>query len=333
MAGLCHTGTSRVGLTGLVLAWTRHRDKPRSERPSNDHLHPSVRGIRNGGHAHVRTGWDDDRTAGTVALRAPALTISCMERDAAAMMESPARPLRLFGVSGKMGSGKDSLAMRALELAGVSAPVQINLADAIRDELDSCFESYRQGGRPALEAHVGSLPGGHSCEPDALAQQALLIDAVIAEVDAESTDQPASSRTRTANVRRGLQGLASIVRSADRGFWVNRLITKIGGLDRSVTSIVTTDIREPGEVVYLSAAGYFIVRVNVTKETQLSRLQGRDGITVDDAALNHPNETALDSMTVTVADAIDMTIDNDGDLESAAQIVAARLVSAWGDRP
>ena len=176
---------------------------------------------------------------------------------------------RRLAVSGKMGSGKDTLAHRALELVGAGAVVQLNIGDAIRAELDACFAAYRDGGAGTLDAQFATLPSSSD---------------LLERVDALDTD----------------------------------------------ALVLTSDVREPLEVLALREAGYVIVRVEVTEETQIERLTGRDGLIASTAALRHPNECALDDPTPEVLAAYAAVVANDGELDDAARAVAATLSGHWG---
>lgn len=243
----------------------------------------------------------------------------------------PVRPqtnLQVLGLSGKMASGKDSVGARALEILGVE-PVRLNIGDAIRAELDTCLERHRRSGSAGVRDHLLTLIGDKAL--DDLTVSAL--EDVYAAVAVAATDfidgKQVTAYSRTPEIRKGLQQLAYAVRRYDPGFWVDNLVKRLDSLTPDGRPVLISDVREPLEVLALARAGAAVVRINVTQETQIARLSGRDGIAVDQVALNHPNETALDDLDVELSRAFALIISNDGELEPTAQAVAASLRKRW----
>lgn len=237
---------------------------------------------------------------------------------------------RLLAVSGKMASGKDAVAAAALELTGHAPVARINIGDAIRAELDQLLDTYRTRGHAALTEHLQALVAAAPAEsrPDALAiadrLDQLFVVALTATPDLNATMRTNASRAL-------LQELARLHRLSDPGVWVRRHIERaVPASQHSV--VLTTDVREIDELLALAAAGFILVRVVVSPETQRARLEGRDGIKVDPVTLLHPNETALDRLTGSLADAFDLYIDNNGDLRVAASTLASLLEERWGSQ-
>lgn len=226
-----------------------------------------------------------------------------------------------------MASGKDSVGARALEILGIE-PVRLNIGDAIRAELDKCLNIQRTYGTSAVRAHLHEMIGS---EADELTQSAL--DDVVTALEAATRDEPSEAAvtayTRTPEIRRGLQQLAFAVRRIDERFWVDRIITRLATEVPAGRTVLVSDVREPLEVEAMAAAGAAVVRITVSEQTQITRLAGRDNITVDRTALNHPNETALDLLSDELTAAFALIISNDGELEDTAQSVAASLRKRW----
>ena len=119
-------------------------------------------------------------------------------------------------------------------------------------------------------------------------------------------------------MRRGLQYLGSQVRRAqDPDHWVRRaqreaVVALAGG-----EAFTFTDVRFPTEVHGLQTLGARVVRLSITRATQLERLRLRDGLAADPDALYHDTETALEGF-----DGFDEVLDNERPLdEVVAQVL------------
>ena len=235
---------------------------------------------------------------------------------------------RLLAVSGKMASGKDAVAEAALAAAGFTEIRRLKIADAIRFTLDEYLRLNREHRShlvARLDAVAASVPTGKLDLAAALTRRLLDLFAV---VSASGPDLRAQDRTNTA--RALLQDLARLHRLADPDVWVKTHIERLATVTEPGVVVLTTDVREPNEVLTLRRHGYVLARIVVSPEVQLQRLRSRDGIIVDPATLVHPNETALDRISGEVADAFDMFIDNDGELGVAAAALGQLLTTRWG---
>jgi dephospho-CoA kinase len=243
----------------------------------------------------------------------PSGTIITTPTFEVAVTTPPPAPRRL-AVSGKMASGKDTVAKAAVAQLGLR-PVRINLADAIRAELAECFH-VADASPHLLDAYLERLdPDG--LHPDHLEQ--------LAQVCRSGGDV----NRRSTAVRVGLQQLAWLARQQDPDIWIRR---HRDAVERATLGddevIVTTDVREAPEVLALDAAGFVVVRLEVSSDAQRRRLASRDQL-VPDHTLTHPNETALDTPTAAVSRAWAAVIDNDGPLEVAARQLADVLAERW----
>jgi hypothetical protein len=219
------------------------------------------------------------------------------------------RAVRRLAVSGKMASGKDAVAAEALRRLGLE-PRRVNLADAIRAEVQHCYDL---GGYDAVVHHLRRRdPAGTHRD---------LIDTV-----AHITGAGGDAQARTAANRVALQQLAHLYRLDDPTIWVRRHREAVEAAGTTVVS--TTDVRQPDEVVAVHDAGFIVVRLHVTADTQRQRLMTRDGLVVDET-VNHPNETALDAPHPSVLARIDAHISNDGTLDAAADLLVELLADRW----
>jgi predicted kinase len=222
---------------------------------------------------------------------------------------------RRLAVSGKMASGKDAVAMAAIERLGLDA-VRVNLADAIRAELAECFRVAAE--EPEQLTGVLSRFDPGNAHPDQLDQ---LQRACLAGGDVD---------VRTTAVRVGLQQLAWLARHTDPGIWIrrHRAAVRAAAATHPEAVIVTTDVREAAEVIALADAGFVVVRLHVSEEIQRQRLASRDQL-IPDHTLTHPNETALDEPPAAVQRRWSAVIDNDGPLDVAATRLADLLAKRW----
>ncbi len=126
---------------------------------------------------------------------------------------------------------------------------------------------------------------------------------------------------RTSAVRSALQYWGTEVRRASQPtYWVDKAVE--AALTELAEGVVPyfTDVRFPDEATGLQAIGYRLVRVEVTRATQRSRLANRDGIALCRSAIEHSSETALDDF-----DGFDIVVSNDGELDTASDQVLKSL--------
>lgn len=226
------------------------------------------------------------------------------------------QPMRL-AVSGKMASGKDTVAMRAIAQLGLPAH-RVNIADAIRARLQTVYDLGRADPEK-IRQHLSDWSG--LPEDDDIIEQIVRV---------AHGGQDANSRT--AGNRIALQQLALLGRRRQPGMWREAHLAAVEASEKDGVVTVTTDVREPDEVRALKAAGFILVRLVVDETTQLRRLRQRDGL-APDHSLHHPNETALDSVDDRtdreLADMFDLIVTNDGTAAKAARKVADLLADRW----
>lgn len=71
--------------------------------------------------------------------------------------------------------------------------------------------------------------------------------------------------------RKLLQNLGQTLREFDKNVWINVVVNKINNLDSDV-HILIDDLRMPNEYEVLKQLGFIIVRLEVSKQTQIERL-------------------------------------------------------------
>lgn len=229
-----------------------------------------------------------------------------------------------------MASGKDYVAKEALRLAGYTDILHLNIADAIRLELDRLLNLYHSQGSGALLEELNKIT--LQLPKEDLDSATSIIENLTALFKQSSPQLSATTRTNT--TRSLLQELARLYRLAHPGFWVRSHLSRIDqliaeGRFNEKTVLLTTDLREVDELIALKRYGFTIVRVLVDREIQIKRLAKRDGLTADPQSLNHPNETALDELTPDLNSLFDLKIENNGIVTTPALALSALLNDRW----
>lgn len=225
----------------------------------------------------------------------------------------------VLGFSGKKGSGKDTFGMsfqgkmdRRLGLP----TAQIAFADSLKREATEVIEVVRAiwsaplGSRAAM---TGDLRAAFALTSD---QASDIIEALQGEPD-DSTGW-----TRSPKVWWLLRYLGTEVRqSQDVDYWVKKAFVEIARNAASGISTVITDVRFLHETRFIHAINGYLVRIDVSPETQQRRLMGRDNIQANIEALQHPSETQLDDY-----EGFHQRVDNnaDGHLETVLEIAFLR---------
>jgi dephospho-CoA kinase len=222
--------------------------------------------------------------------------------------------MRRLALSGKMASGKDTIARAALNELGLDH-VRINLADAIRHELQHCYD-LADTDPELVRAHLSPWAANdHEHE---------IVDQLVS-IARSNRD----AWERTSATRLGLQQLAWLGRQHQPDLWIARhrhqIDTWTAGTspdESGLPVLLTTDVREADEVHALHQAGYLLVRLLVDPAVQRRRLRQRDQLTADHS-VTHPNETALDELDGPLAACFAAVIDNNHrQADTVAQLVA-----------
>lgn len=229
-----------------------------------------------------------------------------------------AEKLPLVAFSGWLASGKDHIA-RAL-YRDLSIPVShLSFATAIRGELDELMVLLTGSGTQQEAATqisaIMEMP-----KPEAWTLCQLLLDGQPLD-SARDRLAGLDAYQRTPAIRRALQYLGLEVRRAqDQDYWVHRAqetaITELA-CGRAFTF---TDVRLPNEVSGLQVIGVKVIRLEISRATQLARLASRDGLGPDPAALKHGTETALDEYT-----GFDLVCNNEAPLEVVVEQILDHL--------
>lgn len=233
-----------------------------------------------------------------------------------------ARTLPLVSFSGWLLSGKDTVALTTYRRLGVPHR-HLSFASGIKAELDEVIGILRVSDDEldAAQAVADSMEIAHD-HASMLVQ--LVLDGTRLD-EAREALQVLDAHQRTHGIRRGLQYLGSeIRRAADPSYWV-RQAQRAAVLELAEgRAFVFTDARLPNEVRGLQALGSKVVRLTISRDTQLARLRDRDGLDADPAALYHSTETSLESF-----DGFDLVLDNERPLDDVVDEIVAATGTWW----
>lgn len=234
--------------------------------------------------------------------------------------------VHLVGLSGKLASGKDTVAPLVMDMLGARRREHMSFATVLKDEGDAILASIRSWAGlqcvsapllPVQRVDLGRYLATTHQIPFEKAVEFFAGDVA----DAAIGDVGLHARARTPVTRAFLQKLGTDVRRAqDDLYWVKRTVGPAAAAMATGTSVFFTDVRFPNEADAVRALGGTLIRLDVTEQTQRERLRARDGLELDVAAGAHPSETALDDYA-----GFDVRVSNDGPLEETLASIAAIL--------
>lgn len=215
-------------------------------------------------------------------------------------------------VSGRLASGKDTVAEAVMKRIGRTDAIRVSFASALRKEMDQLIDAVRLEGIHAAETVVARV--GNITVEQARNTAALIRDALAA-------DPTVHSHVRTREIRLALQEWGTDVRRrSDDSYWVKQAMRHIVELVATGRAVYVTDARFPNEVDATRNLGFLAVRLEVALPVRAARLMARDGLTIDPAAENHPSEKELETYP-----GFDLWVDNSGELDASVEHVVSVL--------
>lgn len=199
------------------------------------------------------------------------------------------REVVFLAVSGKMGSGKDTLAPRILDALGYVERDLHFFAAALKEEVNQVIALFLDT-RNQSTADVERLLAEKQDIPASDAEY--IVRALRSDVlDGAVT----TAYDRTPSVRKALQYWGTEVRrSQDPQYWVKKAVSRAAEGLAAGRSVYATDVRFKNEADAVLACGGLLPRLNITRETQDARIKERDGIVLTEEARTHLSETDLD---------------------------------------
>jgi len=196
---------------------------------------------------------------------------------------------RFIAVSGKIGSGKDTVAPLVISSLGINPDdsIQEFFARPLKSEIDQVIKIVR--------SHLNIEKAVFVVSKEMKVPYAKSLKTVAFIHEEVSKDHSLTAYSRTSGIRRALQYWGTEVRrEQDPDYWVKRAMKSVYHELALGKSVYITDARFPNELIAASNALGKTIRLDVSYEEQSRRIKNRDGISVSEEAKNHPSETSLD---------------------------------------
>ena len=208
----------------------------------------------------------------------------------------------LVGISGKMGSGKDTAASLLAEMIhrrGDKVVIR-SLADGLKDEVARIvtYALMSQSEQDFCDSVI-SWSGISSIQAQELLKALHPLIASLLEQKVEPNEVTAELLYRNPAdkplVREVLKFWGNDVRRAQNpDHWVDMAAGYVTEQSNMGVSCIIPDVRRQNEAGFIKDAGGLLVRLNVSEEEQRRRLLSRDNKLSDRSAFTHITETDLD---------------------------------------
>lgn len=199
---------------------------------------------------------------------------------------------KLLTISGKIGSGKDTVAPMILDLLNVDKERRGHdfFAKPLKEEINQVIyyiltseDIDTASNQISKELNV---PLDHAFETTEILWNDVKQGVITTSYD------------RTPSTRQALQFWGTGVRRAqDDKYWVKKAIRNVLTVVAAGHTVYVTDSRFPNEVESIADSGGVTIRLNVSPEEQARRISDRDGLQISEEARNHVSETSLDDYT------------------------------------
>lgn len=210
-----------------------------------------------------------------------------MEQVYAAIKNIQDKSVVLVGVSGKIASGKDTIAPLVVSELGYSFPEGLSFADHLKNELKQIITIVNKSQYYAQAEHFVKI--------DMYPKNSYYKEVVEALYDPIKSGEITNQYSRHPQFRRAIQIWATEVRRAeDPLYWVRQTARDVVAELARKRSVEISDVRFPNEADFITDLRGVLVRLNISQEEQIKRMIKRDKYTPDLKNLVHPSETALD---------------------------------------
>lgn len=192
---------------------------------------------------------------------------------------------KLYVISGKIGSGKDTIAEIFMDRE--EKPFHEFFARPLKIEVQEVFDIIRSSNN-VDEAVSQMMEQMNIDEEKAVQECKYLYDEVRSNLEL-------TAYIKTVNVRKALQYWGTEVRrEQDDNYWVKRALVNVFEKLAEGCSVFVTDARFPNEMDAVVNCGGSPIRLDVSDEEQDRRVFGRDNVEMTQEARYHHSETALD---------------------------------------
>lgn len=191
----------------------------------------------------------------------------------------------ILAVSGKLGSGKDTIAPLVMAEMDSRSITQVSFAGALRCEVNQIIEIISQ----SQNLSSARVEVANSLLAENVAEVVEALYPLVKDGVVSSSDQ------RHPSVRLVLQLWGTEVRRTQNpDYWVDLALKKIRAAVENNTNVVVTDARYENEIQALQKHGAMILRLDISPEVQAQRILLRDGHPPLLSAISHKSELSLD---------------------------------------
>jgi hypothetical protein len=234
---------------------------------------------------------------------------------------------RLIGITGKMGSGKDTTAAALMPLLSDLENTHIYFSAALKQEVSAAIaDIHKHIDSQSRQGLYRIISANHRLN---IVDTHYIVDILAEEI--KKTGKPVDGWERSAVTRRVLQYWGTeIRRKEDEDYWVKKSVQSIAeklvSTDGAIVvtcAVYVTDARFSNEARAIIDLGGSLIRLEVSPEEQSKRIFARDGILPTEEARQHPSETSLDNY-----EGFDVKIDTDavGNEHDVARLIAQELL-------
>lgn len=194
----------------------------------------------------------------------------------------------LVGVSGKIASGKDTIAPLIVSELGYSFPDGLSFGDHLKNELKQIIHIVNKSQYYSQAEHFVKM--------DMFPKNSYYKEVVEALYDPIKSGEITNQYSRHPQFRRAIQIWATEVRRAeDPLYWIRQTAADVTENLANKRSVEISDVRFPNEAEFITDFRGILVRLNISREEQIKRMVKRDKYSPDLKNLDHSSETDLDN--------------------------------------
>lgn len=181
--------------------------------------------------------------------------------------------MKIFGISGKMGAGKDTVGDLVSGRLGNVA--KIAYADGLREEIQLIINKYKD---------IEKLPLYMEVEREEAEKMLEILEGVDSIYERGEKQRLAMQYWGT-----------DVRRKRDSNYWINIAMIKARYEINKGNFVYITDARFENEVKVIEVMGGKVIRIEIPDEVRVERLIQRDGVKPCETSLTHSSEISLDN--------------------------------------
>lgn len=193
-------------------------------------------------------------------------------------------PKKLIALSGKMACGKSTIShilsdTYGFQVVSIALPIKKLSTLLIDNQLE-------------LQRQLNNLLDDHSLSKDVFLEFQTLLDTSFKNAQWVKTN---NEYVKNDDYRKLLQSVATLLRNKlGDDIWAKFFAKEAKELSNQGQLIICDDLRLPSEMEALKQKGFYIIRIDIDKETQHQRILELYG-EVNEELLSHPTEVSLDA--------------------------------------